>query len=177
MPITAIPPGVVIKNITPAEKRALDELLSKERENSSISTALMVGIPSIIAGSAILAYVFKAEMQTWFKDQQDTLLEATKKLVAGAGEGVVDITLDTLNKVFRNNPKTPKVVEGSELSRCTRWAVDATDVLALVQAKGSDITKTETVAAALAIIGIAKEMKREGCSRPSAISQEQWNQA
>jgi hypothetical protein len=177
MPITAIPPGVVIKNITPAEKRALIELLSKERENSSISTALMVGIPSIIAGSAILAYVFKDEMQTWFKDQQDTLLEATKKLVAGAGEGVVDITLDTLNKVFQNNPKTPKVVNGSELTRCTRWAVDATDVLALIQAKGSDITKSETVLGAIALIAIAKEMKREGCSRPSAISQDQWNQA
>jgi len=177
MPITAIPPGVVIKNITPAEKRALDELLSKERENSSISTALMVGIPSIVAGSAVLAYVFKAEMQAWFQEQQDTLFEAIKKIVAGAGEGVVDITLDTLNKVFRNNPKTPKVVDGSELTRCTRWAVDATDLLALVQAKGSDITAVETSIAAFAIIAIAKEMKREGCSRPSAISEEQWKQA
>ena len=74
MPITAIPPGVEIKTITAGQKRALDELLSKERENSSISTALMVGIPSIIAGSAILAYVFKTEMQTWFKEQQYTLL-------------------------------------------------------------------------------------------------------
>ena len=175
MPITAIPPGVVIKTITPAQKRALDELLGKERDNSAISTALMVGIPSIIAGSAILAYVFKAEMQEWFKNQQDTLLEATKKLVAGAGEGVVDIVLDTANKVFRNNPKTPKVVNGSELTRCTRWAVDATDVLALVQ-KGN-LTKAETAVAAIAIIGIAKEMKREGCSRPSAISQDQWDQA
>jgi hypothetical protein len=175
MPIAAIPEGVVIKTITPAQKRALDELLGKERDNSAISTALMVGIPSIIAGSAILAYVFKAEMQEWFKNQQDTLLEATKKLVAGAGEGVVDIVLDTANKVFRNNPKTPKVVNGSELTRCTRWAVDATDVLALVQ-KGN-LTKAETAVAAIAIIGIAKEMKREGCSRPSAISQDQWDQA
>ena len=175
MPIAAIPPGVVIKNIPPGHKRALDDLLSKERDNSAISSALLVGIPSIIAGSAILAYVFKDEMKTWFKEQQDTLLEATKKVVAGAGEGIVDITLDTLNKVFQNNPKTPKVVNGSELTRCTRWAVDATDVLALVQ-KGN-LTKAETVAAAVATIGIAKEMKREGCSRPSAISQKQWDQA
>jgi hypothetical protein len=175
MPIAAIPSGVEIKTITAGQKRALDELLGKERENSTISTALMVGIPSIIAASAVLSYVFKDEMKTWFKEQQDTLLEATKKIVAGTGEGIVDITIDTLNKVFQNNPKTPKVVNGSELTRCTRWAVDATDVLALIQ-KGN-LTKSETVVAAVAIIGIAKEMKREGCSRPSAISQDQWDQA
>jgi len=175
MPITAIPKGVELRKITAVQKRALDELITKERGNSALTTAILVGIPSIIAGSAILAYVFKEEAKEWFDKQEEKVKDVVKDVVVKSGETIVDLVLDTANKVFQNNPKTPKVVNGSELTRCTRWAVDATDVLALVQ-KGN-LTKAETVAAAVAIIGIAKEMKREGCSRPSAISQAQWDQA
>jgi len=175
MPITAIPKGVELRKITAVQKRALDELITKERGSSALTTAILVGIPSIIAGSAVLAYVFKEEAQAWYADKKGEFVEAIKEAAEKTGGGIVDIVLDTANKVFRNNPKTPKVVNGSELTRCTRWAVDATDVLALVQ-KGN-LTKAETVAAAVAIIGIAKEMKLEGCSRPSAISEDQWKQA
>ena len=175
MPITAIPKGVELRKITAVQKRALDELITKERGSSALTTAILVGIPSIIAGSAVLAYVFKEEAKEWLADQQETILEVAKKVVENTGGGIVDIVLDTANKVFQNNPKTPKVVNGSELTRCTRWAVDATDVLALVQKGG--LTKPEIVASGVALVGIAKEMKREGCSRPSAISQAQWDQA
>jgi len=175
MPITAIPKGVELRKITSVQKRALDELITKERGSSALTTAILVGIPSIIAGSAVLAYVFKEEAKEWLDKQKDDILTIAKTVVENTGGGIVDIVLDTANKVFQNNPKTPKVVNGSELTRCTRWAVDATDVLALVQ-KGN-LTKAETVAAAVATIGIAKAMKLEGCSRPSAISQAQWDQA
>jgi len=175
MPITAIPKGVELRKITAVQKRALDELITKERGSSALTTAILVGIPSIIAGSAILAYVFKEEAQEFYADKKGEFVEAIKTVVENTGGGIVDIVLDTANKVFQNNPKTPKVVNGSELTRCTRWAVDATDVLALVQ-KGN-LTKAETVTAAFATIAIAKSMKLEGCSRPSAISQAQWDEA
>jgi hypothetical protein len=175
MPITAIPKGVELRKITAVQKRALDELITKERGSSALTTALVVGIPSVVAGSAILAYVFKEEAKEWLADQQETILEVAKKVVENTGGGIVEVVLDTANKIFQNNPKTPKVVNGSELTRCTRWAVDATDVLALVQKGG--LTKAETVAAAVATIGIAKAMKLEGCSRPAAISVAQWDQA
>jgi len=176
MPITAIPKGVELRKITAVQKRALDELIAKERGSSALTTAILVGIPSIIAGSAVLAYVFKEEAQAWYADKKGEFIEAIQEAAEKTGGGLVNAVLDTANKVFQNNPKTPKVVNGSELTRCTRWAVDATDVLALVQ-NNPKISKAETVAAAVAIIGIAKEMKREGCSRPSAISQAQWDQA
>ena len=175
MPITAIPKGVELRKITAVQKKALDDLITKERGNSALTTAILVGIPSIVAGSAVLAYVFKEEAKEWFAEQEENFREAVVKVVAGAGGGIVDVVLDTANKVFQNNPKTPKVVNGSELTRCTRWAVDATDVLALVQ-KGN-LTKAETVTAAFATIAIAKAMKLEGCSRPAAISQDQWDEA
>ena len=175
MPIAAIPQGVEIRKITAVQKKALDELLGKERESNSLTTALLVGIPSIVAGSAVLAYVFKDEMKEWFDEQQDTITEAAKKIVAGAGEGIVDIVIDTGNKIFRNDPVTPEVVQGSTLDRCTRWAVDATDTLGRIQA--GNLSKVEQTQAALNLIYIAKNMKSEGCSRPSAISQAQWDQA
>ena len=175
MPITAIPKGVELRKITAVQKRALDELITKERGSSALTTALVVGIPSVVAGSAILAYVFKEEAQEWYADKKGEIVEAIKTIVENTGGGIVSVVLDTANKVFQNNPKTPETVNGSKLTRCTRWAVDATDVLALVQ-KGN-LTKAETTVAAIATIAIAKEMKREGCSRPSAISEDQWKQA
>lgn len=175
MPITAIPRGVELRKITPTQKKALDDLITKERGTSALTTAILVGVPSIVAGSAILAYVFKDEMQTWFADQQETITEAAKKVIAGAGEGIVDIVLDTGNKIFRNNPVTPTEYAGSTLDRCTRWAVDATDTLGRIQT--GNLTEDEKVRAALNLIYIAKNMKGEGCSRPSAISVAQWEQA
>ena len=40
MPITAIPKGVDLRKITPVQKRALDELLAKERGTSALTTAI-----------------------------------------------------------------------------------------------------------------------------------------
>jgi len=175
MPITAIPKGVELRKLTAVQRRALDELITKERGSNALTTAILVGVPSIIAGSAVVAYVFKDEMKAWLEQQQDTLTEAAKKIVSGAGEGIVDIVIDTGNKIFRNNPVTPEVVQGSTLNRCTRWAVDATDTLGRIQT--GNLTKTQKTQAALNLIYIAKNMKGEGCSRPSAISQAQWDQA
>ena len=175
MPITAIPRGVELRKITPTQKKALDDLITKERGSNALTTAILVGIPSIIAGSAVVAYVFKDEMKEWFDEQQDTITEAAKKIVAGAGEGIVDIVIDTGNKIFRNDPVTPSEYQGSTLDRCTRWTVDATENLARTQ-KGN-LSRDEKARAALNLIYIAKNMKGEGCSRPSAISQAQWDQA
>ena len=175
MPIAAIPQGVEIRKITAVQKRALDELLGKERETNSLTTAILVGIPSIIAGSAVLAYVFKDEMKTWLSEQEENLKDAVVKVVSGAGEGIVDIVIDTGNKIFRNDPVTPTEYAGSTLDRCTRWSVDATDTLGRIQT--GNLSKTKQTQAALNLIYIAKNMKNEGCSRPSAISQAQWDQA
>jgi len=172
MPITAIPKGVELRKITAVQKRALDELITKERGSSALTTALVVGIPSIVAGSAILAYVFKEQMISWFDKQEEALKELVKDAVVKTGETIVETVIETGNKIFKNDPVTPEQYGGSTLDRCTRWAVDATENLARTQ-KG-DLTETEKVQAALNLVYIAKNMKSEGCSRPSAISVAQW---
>jgi len=175
MPITAIPKGVELRKITAVQKRALDELITKERGSSALTTAILVGIPSVIAGSAVLAYVFKEEMKDWYEEKKGEIVEAVKTVMEKTGGGIVDVVLDAGNKIFRNNPKTPEVVGNQTFTRCVRWELDAVDILSIVQ-KGN-LTKTETIQAGLNTIYIAKNMKDEGCSRPSAISQAQWDQA
>tara|TARA_R110002124_G_scaffold56395_1_gene159131 strand:+ start:279 stop:797 length:519 start_codon:yes stop_codon:yes gene_type:complete len=172
MPITAIPKGVDLRKITPVQKRALDELLAKERGTSALTTAILVGVPSIIAGSAVLAYVFKDEAKTWLAEQQDTFIDLIKQLPVEAGGVVADAFTSAATSLFSLNPITPETVNGSTLTRCTRFAVDATDILAQIN-EG----KIGTTSAAIGILAIAKQMKKEGCSRPSAISQAQWDQA
>jgi len=172
MPITAIPKGVELRKITAVQKRALDELITKERGSSALTTALVVGIPSIIAGSAVLAYVFKEEAKEWFDKQEEKVKDVVKDVVVKTGETIVELVVETGNKVFRNNPVTPEQYGGSTLDRCTRWSVDATENLARVQ-KGN-LTKTETAGLAANLKYIISNMKSEGCSRPSAISVAQW---
>ena len=172
MPITAIPQGVELRKLTAVQKRALDELITKERGSNALTTAILVGIPSIIAGSAVVAYVFKEEAKTWLSEQQETFVEIIKKAPLTAGTVVADVVTTAATQIFGLNPATPEVVNGSTLTRCTRWAVDATTILERIN-KG-DIGTTE---AATSLLNIAKQMKKEGCSRPSAISVAQWEQA
>ena len=61
------------------------------------------------------------------------------------------------------------------MSRCKRWETDATEWLAVKQSKG-DLGPAESIVAALAAARIIKNMKKEGCSKPSAFTQAQWDE-
>ena len=172
MPITAIPKGVELRKITAVQKRALDELITKERGSSALPTAIIVGVPSIIAGSAILAYVFKEEMKSWFEEQEEAVKEHVKEVVVKTGETIVETVIETGNKIFKNNPTTPEMLGTQKLTRCVRWELDAVDNVTRTQ-KGN-LTTTEIVGLATNLKYIISNMKSEGCSRPSAISVEQW---
>ena len=118
MPITAIPKGVELRKITAVQKRALDDLITKERGSSALTTALVVGIPSIIAGSAVLAYVFKEEAKEWFDKQEQKVKDVVKDVVVKTGETIIELVIETGNKIFKNDPITPE--------QYTQWWLDAT---------------------------------------------------
>jgi len=173
MPITAIPKGVELRKITAVQKRALDELITKERGSSALTTAIIVGVPSIVAGSAILAYVFKDQMINWFEQQEEALKELVKEAVVKTGETIVETVIETGNKIFKNNPVTPENYGGSIISRCTRWSIDAQENYDRSHT-GKKLSKTEIVGLATNLKYIVLNMKSEGCSRPPAISVAQW---
>jgi len=172
MPITAIPKGVELRKITAVQKRALDDLITKERGSSALVTAIVVGIPSIVAGSAILAYVFKEEAKEWFDKQEEAVKEVVKNVVVKTGETIVETVIETGNKIFRNNPTTPEMLGTQKLTRCVRWELDAVDNKTRTQ-KGN-LSTTETIGLAGNLVYIISNMKSEGCSRPAAITVDQW---
>ena len=189
MPIAAIPQGVELRKISAVQKRALDDLLNKQKESTILKTAIPSAVVLIVAGGGALAYLFKDQILKWADEQKDELwLEVKKKVKEAAvatGGGVVDTVLETVEVVadavgFKAEPKTPEYLTIGDrvigpLSRCKRWETDAADVLAIVQA--GQLTAAQTIAAAVATTGIAKQMKKEGCARPAAISQAQWDES
>ena len=181
MPITAIPPGVEFRKITQVQKRALDEYLGKEKETTLLQTVLSSLIPSITAvgiatGIGVVAWAYLKDLSP---------KEIFTETIEGAGGGMANAILEGIDKVgeafnAEQNPKTPEqftLASGKvvTLSRCQRWEYDANDALATIQA--GDLNKAETTALALTMLNIAKQMKKEGCTRPTSISQAQWNQA
>jgi hypothetical protein len=179
MPIAAIPQGVELRKITPTQKNALDDLLKKQKEGSLLQTAVAVTIPSVAllvaSGAAVALFYYKKELEDYISELPTTVATA-------AGGKVADVITDLGGAVaraagFSDDPTTPEYLPSGigPLSRCERWSADAVDILSQIQAGG--LSSSQKVQAALAIRRVAKNMKAEGCSRPTAISQSQWDES
>ena len=53
MPITAIPKDVELRKISAVQKKALDDLLSKQRENTLLETVISATIPLPIVSPTV----------------------------------------------------------------------------------------------------------------------------
>ena len=97
MPIVAIPAGVEIKKITPTQKRALDELLGKQKESTLLETV----IPTL----AFVGVSFAAGIGIWSYLNQESLTNSVKEFTEGSGK----IVAETLLKVLPSSdmPLTP----------------------------------------------------------------------
>ena len=179
MPIAAIPQGVELRKITPTQKNALDDLLKKQKEGSLLQTAIAVTIPSVAllvaSGAAVALFYYKDELEEYIRNLPTTVATA-------AGGKVADVITDLGGAVakaagFSDDPTTPEYLPSGvgPLSRCKRWEVDATEILSRIQT--GNLSKSQTVKAALALKRVAKNMKAEGCSRPASITTVQWNEA
>ena len=184
MPIAAIPQGIELRKISAGQQKAIDELLKKQKETSLLNSAIPSTALLIVAGGAGMIFLFKDQIREWAESQAGNLGQAIKNFIVGgtvsAGGGVADIFTDTLNRVFTFNPTTPATFVDAQgnvqtLTRCQRWENDANDQLAKVQAGG--LSRSEKVEIATTILLIAKNMKSEGCEKPTSISQAQWNEA
>ena len=94
MPITAIPAGVEIRKITAVQKRALDELMSKQNTTSTKTTALAVGLPAIFLGLAGLSFLFKDEIKDTIKEEWEDIKSFAEGIPAGIFTGAVDAGFD-----------------------------------------------------------------------------------
>ena len=167
MAIAAIPPGVEIKKLTPTQERALDKLLKSQRDENTLQTAIRVAVPTLafvgIAGIGIV---------TTFAYLKDIELPSVKDRVKGAGVDAGSIVADVITTVIgRDNPRTPEFTPSGAgpIPRCTRWESDYVNTIK------DDPSPYETVLLATAQLNIIKNMKAEGCTKPSSIKQSQWD--
>ena len=167
MGISAIPPGVEIRKLTPTQERALDKLLKAQRDENTLQTAIRVAVPTLafvgVAGIGIV---------TTFAYLKDIELPSVKDIVKGAGVDAGGIVADLITSAIgRNEPRTPEFTASGAgpIPRCTRWESDYLDTLK------DDAGYIDTVLLATAQLNIIKNMKAEGCSRPSSIPANQWN--
>jgi hypothetical protein len=167
MGISAIPPGVEIKKLTPTQERALDKLLKAQRDENTLQTAIRVAVPTLafvgVAGIGIV---------TTFAYLKDIELPSIKEIVKGAGVDAGGVVADAITTVIgRDNPRTPEFTPSGAgpIPRCTRWESDYVNTIK------DDPSPYETVLLATAQLNIIKNMKAEGCTRPSIIPAGQWN--
>jgi hypothetical protein len=73
------------------------------------------------------------------------------------------------------NEGTPQERKVGPFSRCQRWENDAADWFTVKQSYKGDLGYIETTLGALAAARIIKNMKKEGCPKPSAFTQAQWD--
>jgi len=173
MVVAAIPPGVTIEKITPAQKRALDELLKKQQDENTLQAVLKVAIPTLafvgVSGVAIA---------TTFAYLKNIDLPTGKEIAKSAGGIVSDIIVGGVDAVVgEQQPKTPEYLPSGRgpLSRCLRWETDYVELQGAIQAGEAD-SMGGTVIAALLLKRIIKQMKKEGCSKPVTIPQTQWDE-
>jgi len=164
MPITAIPQGIELRKISSTQKKAIDELLKKQKETSLLNTAIPATVVLVIAGGAAAIFLFRDEVTEWAKKQ----IEGG---AISAGKKVADI-ITTI--VGRENPRTPAEFTDAQgnvmtIPRCTRWETDYVDTQTMAQEGGS------VTALALAQLNIIKNMKADKCTRPVIIKQSQWD--
>ena len=168
MGISAIPPGVEIRKLTPTQERALDKLLKAQRDENTLQTAIRVAVPTLafvgVAGIGIV---------TTFAYLKDIELPSVKDIVKGAGVDAGGIVADVITTVIgRDNPRTPEFTPSGAgpIPRCQRWESDYVTTIK------DDPGPIETTLLATAQLNIIKNMKAEGCSRPSSIPARQWNE-
>ena len=168
MGISAIPPGVEIKKLTKTQERALDKLLKAQRDENTLQTAIRVAVPTLafvgVAGIGIV---------TTFAYLKDIELPSVKDIVKGAGVDAGGIVADVITTVIgRDNPRTPEFTPSGAgpIPRCQRWESDYVTTIK------DDPGPIETTLLATAQLNIIKNMKAEGCSRPSSIPARQWNE-
>jgi len=171
MPIAAVPQGLELRKISAVQKRALDDLLYKQKETSLTSTALMVGLPTVIIGGVALTYLFKDELKEDFENIKNYVQElpaSTYKAILGEGFDIGK-TLTGVDLSAPTPATTGTIFEGKKV--CERYEYD----LVTLYSKETNFVTAPLVG--LQIQQKLKGMKRNNCSKPPYVEQKNWDRA
>ena len=156
-----MPDGETFKKLTKAQTEALDRYYKREKEgllDKTLPPLISTGIPSIVAvGLAAAAFVFKDELE-------EELKETGMSVVNWAGSGLFNLTgLGQATSLLGPFSQEFIVLEDGtkvQLTKCQRWENDLVNIV-------------EGGQTALLPIFISA-MKKNGCSKPAFVTQENW---
>jgi len=156
-----MPDGETFKKLTKAQHNALDRYYKREKDtllDKTLPPLLSTGLPTIIAiGLGAAAYVFKDRLE-------DEINEAGQNVIDFVGSGLFKFTgLGQVTSLL--GPFSQEYIvlaDGTkvQLTKCERWENDLVNIV-------------DSGATALLPIYIAA-MKKDGCSKPAFVSDDNW---
>ena len=174
MPITAIPQGVEIRKITAVQKRALDELLGRQKETSLSNTAILVGIPALVVGLGAIAYIFKDELKENWEDIKAQITD----LPGDVGTSILDVGFDLAKDLgvtdLQETTGTAETIYGEDIDKCSSYEYDLINLYQRAD-DTSDYNLPAKAAIGLGIREKLKGMKKAGCSKPAFVNQSNWD--
>ena len=151
-----MPDGETFKKLTKAQHSALDRYYKREHDTlleKTLPSLISTGLPTIIAvGLGAAAYVFKDQLG-------DEIKEAGQNVIDFVGSGLFKFTgLGQALSII--GPTSPEYIDGTDIkfTKCQRWENDLVDVA------GTALTPIYLYA-----------MKRDGCSKPTFVTQRNWD--
>jgi hypothetical protein len=176
MVLELMPDGLTFKKLTKIQTEALDRYYKRGKPSNLDELLQSPLLPSIISGTVASAFLVAG--WAYLKDQPLPTFDESANWLGGGVGGIIA-------KAYDNNPKTPEMVTLPDgkvigpLSRCQRWENDAATLIQTDKLStffDLPILKPQfTILKATKSVHIIKNMKREGCPKPTAFSQTQWD--
>ena len=175
MPIAAIPAGVELRKISAVQKKALDDLLTKESGNSAKTTLLAVGLPTIVLALGGLAVLFRDEIKDEIKKEWESIKSFTEGVPAGILTGTISAGLDLGKEITGVDLEAPtgraEEIYGADIGLCQQYEYD---LIELAQ-RAEDAPWWHAPLLGVNIRQKLKGMKKAGCSKPSWTPQIDWD--
>ena len=172
MPITAIPAGVEIRKITAIQKRALDELLGKQKETSLMQTLIPSFTFVAVAAAAAYVYIKRDTIKEELEELEETIRQMAGRGVTEAfttfGETVTGVT----------SPETPTYAPEpgtvfENLSQCQLFEYDIVELFSRMEGAGF----WDKFAIGYNLQAKYRGMKKIGCDKPARVPQNDWDKA
>jgi hypothetical protein len=173
MPIAAIPQGVEIRKISSVKKRALDELLKHQKEQTLLQTAMVALIPSATALTIAAGAGYLFIHRDTIADQYQQLKE---DLFGAVGQGFADFGKTITGGAIAADEPSNQPEEGTvfqNLTKCQLFEYDITELFGRME----NASFLDKFAIGFNLQQKYRGMKKEGCPKPARVRQEDWDRA
>ena len=174
MPIAAIPQGVEIRKITANQKRALDELLKQQKDQTLLQSAIVTLVPSFTALTigGLFAYIFihRDTIADQYEQLKQDFFSGAGKTFTTFGETITGGAITPT--VPANEPEVGTVFEN--MNTCQLFEYDITELFGKMDNANDPFTK---FAIGFNLQQKYSGMKKAGCPKPPRVDQDDWNRA